>query len=308
MKHRATEQLRNTIRVLVPALFVLGIAGNSTTAGADGNSYKFWSMPQPVENVAGGCPIESPDGLALYTAGGFDGTLDIWIYERARRRAPFGPRFKAGPPVSLDDANDYCPTPLTGGWLMFVSDRADGGCGDADIYLARYEPGSPVNWTEARNLGCAPNGPNTMGRELSPSLVSNHDAVYLYYSTNGDDGGDQDIYRSRMGWDGSFGPSEPVTELNTEFNDQQPNVSRNGLEIVFSSDRDNAMTGTSQDVFTSTRRNAAKSWHAPKNLSTRLNFPTVDGNETRASLSRDGKRLYYGSGGVIFVSDRQNAH
>ncbi|MGB5581680.1 MAG: hypothetical protein WBM68_14000, partial [Woeseia sp.] len=276
MKRKTNEWLLIGMRVLVPAALVLGLAGTPTTVDANGKSHSTWSTPQPVENVAGGCPIESPNGLALYTAGGFDGTLDVWIYERERIRKPFGPRFKASPPVSLDNAGDFCPTPLTGGWLMFVSDRA-GGCGKADIYLARYEPGSATNGTEAINLGCAPNGPNTGGQELSPSLVSNRDGVYLYYSTNGP-AGDQDIYVSRMDWDGSFGPGEPVTELNTEFNDQQPNVRSDGREIVFSSDRDNAMSGTGQDVFTAVRTGSAKHWRRAKNLTTRLGFPTVDGN------------------------------
>ena len=260
-----------------------------------------WSTPQPVENVAGGCPIESRNGLTLFTAGGFDGTLDIWTYERTGKKSPFGPREKVGPPVSLDDANDFCPTPLVGGWLLFVSNRGDDdACGGVDMYITRYRPGSGADWSEARNLGCAPDGPNTAGTELSPALFSTPEGVFLYYSTNGD-GTDQDIYRSKMGWNGQFGPGEPVDELNTAFNDQQPNVGRGGREIVFSSDR----AGAGQDVFSASRDDTDGAWSAPRNLSVELDFPTGNGSETRASLSWDLKRLYYGSAGTIYVAERK---
>lgn len=259
--------------------------------------FSDWRTPMPVDNVAGGCPIETPDGLTLFTAGGFDGTLDIWTNERSRKRAPFEPRMKVGAPVSLDDADDFCPTPMERDYLFFVSDRpADDSCGGADMFVVRIGD----NPKPPRRLACAPHGPNTEGRELAPALVVNRKGMFLYYSTNGPNG-DQDIYKSRLEWDGSFGPGEPVHELNTSFNDQQPNLSRNGKEIVFSSDR----AGAGQDVFTAKRHRLRDSWSEPRNLSVELNFPTVNGSETRASLSFDRKRLYYGSGGTIYVSERK---
>ena len=144
--------------------------------------YPGWRTPNPVDNVAGGCPIESPDALTLFTAGGFDGTLDVWIYERDDKSAPFGPRIKVPDPVSLDDANDFCPTPLGGDVLFFVSDRDDEtSCGGADMFVTRIRNGVPG---EPRRLGCAPHGPNTAGRELAPSLVYTLSGAYLYFSTN----------------------------------------------------------------------------------------------------------------------------
>ncbi len=284
----------NYKRFVACTALVAGLLMAAPAAHAGG--YSGWRTPNPVDNVAGGCPIESPDALTLFTAGRFDGTLDVWIYERDSKRAPFGPRIKVPDPVSLDDANDFCPTPLGGDVLFFVSDRDDEtSCGGADMFVTRIRDGVP---SEPRRLGCAPHGPNTEGRELAPSLVYTRRGAYLYYSTNGPNG-DQDIHRSRMYWDGSFGPGEPVDGLNTEFDDQQPNLSLNGREIVFSSNR----AGAGQDVYTSKIRRGR--WTAPRNLSQELEFPTVDGNETRASLSRDRKRLYYGSGGTIFVSKRR---
>lgn len=276
------------------------VAGLMLAAPASHAGWNFgWRPANPVDNVAGGCPIESPDGLTLFTAGRFDGTLDVWIYERDGKRAPFGPRIKVPDPVSLDDANDFCPTPLDAEVLFFVSDRDDDtSCGGADMFVSRIRDGVP---SAPRRLACAPHGPNTAGRELAPSLVYTRKGAFLYYSTNGPNG-DQDIHRSQMYWDGSFGPGEPVHDLNTSHDDQQPNLSLNGREIVFSSNR----AGAGQDVYTAFKRRGG--WTTPRNLSEGLNLPTVDGNETRASLSRDRKRLYYGSGGTIFVSKRGHVH
>lgn len=263
-----------------------------------GPEFTEWGPPEAT--VGGGCPIESRDGNQLYTASASAGTLDIWVYQRDGRTGSFGDRTRLGAPVSLDDANDFCPTPLAGNWLMFVSTR--GGpqaCGGADIYLARYRPTPPKSWGDARHLGCAPDGPNTDGVELSPSLITTAGGTFLYFSS--DSGGNQDIYRSEMGPDGSFGPGEPVSSLNTGHDDRQPNLSRDGLTIVFASDRDSGVF----DVFMSTRESIADDWSAPRNLSVELSFPTAGTSETRPSLSWDLKRLYYGSAGIVYTSERQ---
>lgn len=272
------------------------LAGASTPLLA-GPSFSEWTGTEAVSGVGGGCPIESRDGNALYTASGRGGTLDIWVYERDGRLGSFEGPILLGDPVSLADANDFCPTPLPGNWVLFVSDRA-GGCGRADLYMARSRPSPDQSWGEATHLGCGPDGPNTPAQELSPSLVTTEAGTYLYYSTDVD--GNQNIYRSSMALDGSFGPGELVEGLNTDSHDQQPNVSRDGLEIVFSSNRD----GAGQDVFTASRSSVYDPWSNVRNLSAELGLPTVDGNETRASMSWDRTRLYYGSGGTIYVSER----
>jgi len=288
------------------AVLLAAVSANPAFAQS---SFGEWANTEPVVGVGGGCPIESRNGLDLYTASARSGSLDIWVYERKGRDQPFGPPIRLGAPVSLParaegDVRDFCPTPLPGYWLMFVSNR-EGSCGptsfgNSDMYIAQYKPSPQKAWGEARHLGCAPEGPNTPGTELSPSLITTSEGVYLYYSTNGP-AGDQDIYRSLMALDGSFGPGEPVDALNTEYDDQQPNVGRNGLEIVFSSNRDGDGI---QDVYSASRDSADESWSQVRNLTAELALPPENADQTRASLSWDLKRLYYGSGGVIYVSER----
>jgi hypothetical protein len=195
---------------------------------------------------------------------------------------------------------DYCPTPLRGKSLLFVSTRP-GGCGSdtGDIYLARDNPAH--GWS-VQHLGCdaTGSGPNFPGGEFGPSLVETDEGTYLFFSSDGfTPGGPQDIYMSRQLADGSFAPATAVSELNSGASDFMPNVRKDGLEIVFNSNRAGGFGG--QDVYTSSRASTSDPWSAPVNLGSAVN---TAGNETRSSLSWDGERLHFGRDGNIFVSTR----
>ena len=284
-----------------------------------------WSLP--VEVAPGGCPIESRDGTLLYTAAGPANTngLDIWALRRNAMTNTYDSRTKLGEPVSVADANDFCPTPLMGDWLMFVSTR-DGAdkCGEpgpvpglngSDIFLTRYAVTPPAaaggelqvqSNGVAKRLACHPDGPNTKGSKFSPSLLTTADGGFLFYSSEHNGvalTGSQDIYVSEMRPDGSYGPGVPVAALNTSFEDQQPNVSRDGLAIVFASNRDGNM-----DIFIATRAKVTDAWSIPRNLSVQLAFPTAAVPETRPSISWDMQRLYYGADSKVYLSHKAPAN
>lgn len=281
----------------------------------------------PVAVAVGGCPIESRDGSLLYTAAGPANTngLDMWAFRRNAETNSYDSRTRLGEPVSVEDANDFCPTPVMGDFLMFVSTReGPGKCGEpgavpglngADLFVTRYEVRPPEGGVgnlqvqslgEARRLACYPDGPNTRGTSFSPSLLSTAEGTVLFYSSNhnGEEfTGSQDIFFSQAGPDGSYGPGVPVAALNTGFEDQQPNVARDGLSIVFASNRDGNM-----DIFIATRESTSDEWSAPRNLSVEFGFPTAALAETRPSLSWDLKRLYYGADGQAYLSLRAPAN
>lgn len=256
---------------------------------------------------ADGCPIESPNGLSLYFAstrpgavGGATDLNDIWVAHRAAEDAPWGAPGHLPPPVN-SSAADFCPTPLNGKWLFFVSGRAvAGACGAGDMYITRNNPRH--GWSTPTNLGCNATGagPNFPGGEFSPSLVETDEGVLLFFSSTGPNPShDQDIYVSRQRADGTFAPATLVAELNTAANDQMPNVSRDGLEIVFSSDRAGGFG--LQDVYTAHRPTTSAPWSTPVNVGSNVNTAAA---ETRASLSGDGERLHFGRLGDIYVSTR----
>jgi len=281
----------------------------------DNSQWSAWSEATPVEEVnsvqADGCPIESRDGLSLYIASMRTDTLggnDIWAADRASKDAPFGEPQNLGMPVN-STANDFCPTPIHGSYLLFVSERpgpetCNAGPGRGDIYIIRRNAAS--GWGEPRHLGCAEagTGPNTSGAEFSPSLVTTPEGTVLYFSSTV--GGNHDIYESWLDRDGRFGPPTPVRGLNTEFDDRMPNVRSDGLEIVFNStrplDANGATAFGSFDVYVSRRASTKKRWSPPVNLGANVN---TAGSETRASLSWDGSRLYFGRDGDIYTSTRR---
>ncbi len=279
--------------------------------------FSAWSTAEKIDEIADnsselnttfadGCPIESPDGLSLYMASnrpGGEGLLDIWVAHRESTSAPFGAPENLGPPVN-SAADDFCPTPVRGGGLFFVSREAlPGSCRLGDIYFTRFN--TTHGWSEPVHLACAPDGPNSDLDEQGPSYVEPGDQGVLYFSrSSGAVPGD--IYVSEGIAGGGFGPAVPVAELNgATANDIQPNVRRDGRELVFSSNRSGTLGG--QDVWISTRDSIDDPWSAPVNLGDAVNTAAA---ETRPSLSWDARRLLFGrapgSEGMsdIYVSTR----
>jgi hypothetical protein len=291
----------------------LVLAALIAPAGASAKHFSPWSPAVPEAGVntaaAEGCPIESPDGLELYLASNRPGAVggpgdpnDIWVATRPSTDAPWSTPTNLGAPVN-SAAGDYCPTPLPGKRMLFVSAVAtDAACGGGDLYLTRRNPA--LGWEPPQHLGCAADGtgPSFAGGEFGPSLVETDEGTFLYFSSTGPDpSGDQDIYVSRQHADGSFGPPSVVAELSDPVaQDLMPNVTQDGKEMVFNSNRPGGLGG--QDIWSSTRASTSDPWSPPVNLGPAVN---TAGNETRASLSRDRERLHLGRDGDIYVATRE---
>ena len=261
-----------------------------------------------ANSLAGGCPIESRDGKSLYMAStrpGGQGDLDIWVAHRPDIGAAFGLAENLGPPVNSPYA-DFCPTPIGGKFLFFVSTRP-GGCGAGDMYLTRWNPAK--GWTDPVNLGCfeAGEGPNSAGGEFSPSLVEVDGRTLLFFSSTGYDV-THDLYVSELQSDGTFSSGAPINELNTASDDRMPSVSKDGLEIVFASSRptwgDGQPAYGSFDIYYASRETLDEPFGNPINLGPDIN--TAQG-ETRSSFSWDRKRVHFGRSGEIYVTQREKS-
>jgi hypothetical protein len=133
----------------------------------------FGNHPDLNTSSLDGCPIQSPDGLSLYMASnrpGGKGGLDIWVASRSSTRVGWGEPQNLPEPIN-SAVDDFCPTPLHGGGLLFVSRRVEAGvtCGLGDIYFARQNPAQ--GWSEPEHVACAPAGPNSPLDEQGPSYV-----------------------------------------------------------------------------------------------------------------------------------------
>jgi hypothetical protein len=286
-----------TMLALLGAL--VGVA--SLAAGAQATTFSAWAPAQKIDEIAGnspdlntpamdGCPIQSPDGRSLYMAStrpGGMGLLDIWVARRPHRGVPWGPPENLGEPVN-SAADDFCPTPIRGGGLFFVSREAlPGSCGLGDIYFTRYT--RTHGWREPQHLGCAPDGPNSPLDEQGPSYVEAGWKAALYFSrSSATVPGDIFVSTGLAGW--GFGAAAPVSELNDAVaNDIQPNVRHDGREVVFSSNRAGTLGG--QDIWLATRRSVHEPWPEPVNLGSSVNTAAA---ETRPSLSWDARTLLFG--------------
>ena len=266
------------------------------------HSFSAWGPAVSLESVPGanselntpsldGCPILSRDGLQLYIAsnrpGGLGG-LDIWVAERASPDGPLGAPVNVGAPIN-SEYNDFCPSPLRDGQgFIFVSNRP-GGCGGADIYLTRRHPVD--GWEEPVNLGCEVNsGADEAGPVLS---FAEPGPPTLYFSSTRVGGpGGSNLYMSRMAGAWSFDPAELVPGVNSDYDDMQPSVSRDGRELVFASNRPGPGSQGGFDIWSASRDSIAGDWSAPVNLGPNVNSTA---NEIRAALSWKGTTLVFSS-------------
>ena len=285
------------------ALFAATMLMGITAAAASAMNFSPWSMAQTIDGIAGnhadlntasvdGCPIQSPDGLSLYMASnrpGGKGGLDLWVAKRSSTGDPWGAPENLPEPIN-SAADDFCPTPLHDGELLFVSRRVLEGvtCGIGDIYVARRNPAH--GWSEPEHLACAPDGPNSALDEQGPSYIQGR----LYFSRSSlPPGNTGELFVSEKQGDMSFGPASPIVELNDAgANDIQPNVRKDGREIVFSSNRAGGAGG--QDIWSATRDSVDDPWSVPVNLGSSVN---TSFGESRPSLSWDAEQLLFGRAG-----------
>lgn len=299
-------------RGLVALVVVTSVAAVSVAVALGGapHGYSEWGPAAPVAGNVNttaameGCPIVSPNGKELYIAsnraGGVQGNAgnDIWVAHRANEGAPWGTPVNMGEPVN-SAASDYCPSPMEGNVFLFVSTRAADSngtqsCGGADIYMLDDNGEGP---DEAVNVGCTV---NSSGAEWSPHLMRAGAQTYLFFSSDGHGGaGGQDIFMSKLGKSGFEAPVAVPGGVNTPANEFRPNVRKDGLELVFDSDRGGAL-GSPPDIYSSTRESLDDAW-APAEAVTAAN--TAAG-ESRASFSWDGQTLVFGRAGDIYSVSR----
>lgn len=289
-------------RALLFAL-VIGLVSGGALAATAGPHFSEWDLAQKIDEIGAnhpdlntpstdGCPIQSPDRLSLYMASnrlGGKGGLDIWVATRASASDPWGAPVNLPEPIN-SAADDFCPTPIHGDGLLFVSRRVIPGvtCGLGDIYFARRN--AAHGWSDPQHLGCDPAGPNSALDEQGPSYVQGN----LYFSRStlppGDTG---DLYVSEQQGDMSFRAASPIVELNdAAANDIQPNVRKDGREIVFSSTRAGGFGGP--DIWSATRASVHDPWSEPVNLGSNVNTAL---GESRPSLSWDAQQLLFGRAG-----------
>ena len=115
---------------------------------------------------------------------------------------------------------------------------------------------------------------NTDANDDDPSLTA--DMLEIVFESNR--GGNNDLYSSsRPSVDDDWDPPLPITELNDDAHDNTPELSADGLIVMFSSSR---RSGSDMDVFISYRSSRSDPWEPPQlvnelNTANQENAPTL---------------------------------
>ena len=190
------------------------------------------------------------------------------------------PSIEVGPNLSADG--------LT---LYFVSDRAGGHSGTAELWMStRATPTAP--WRTAVNVGPPVNSDSA----ASPSISS--DGLELFFDTGlrvrpgGQGSGDIWFTRRPTASSSWNEPQNLGPIVNSSFAEGVPKLSHDGLTLLFSSDRPGG--SGRRDIWVTSRATNAAPWTAPVNIGPAVNGP---GNDWCPALSPDALML-------IFQSDR----
>ncbi len=127
---------------------------------------------------------------------------------------------------------------------------------------------------------------NVDGDDYEPEFDEIGDAFYFVRGKTGDDA---NIFVSNRIGDGWTEP-QPLAEINTEYDDLGPRLSRDGLTLYFYSDRPGGLGG--YDLWASHRSNRDEAFGEPVNLGPNVNS-TWD--EYSPAPAPDGDRIFFSS-------------
>jgi hypothetical protein len=283
--------------ILITVALALGF-GAITVVAAE---FSDWSTPvnlgPPVNSIyADGCVAISKNGLSLFfssnrqTRDPSSQNRDLYVSERDSIDEPWGlpmpltmlntPSWEACPALSLDEH------------LLFFTSLRPGGCGWHDIWVSRrHDRRDDFGWEAPVNLGCEKDGyVNTPAPELTPTFFEDEAGKVWMYFSSWRGSSLWDIYQSEMRDDNTFGPATPVSELNSPSGELGVTVRRDGLEVIFLSNRPSG--SGSYNFWKATRVSTEDPWSEPVFVPSLGNPAWGDG---RIALSFDGRELYFGS-------------
>jgi hypothetical protein len=308
--------------VYVVVLLVLSVAAVNAQSQRSGPQFSEWArlvqLPAPINSVYDDqAAVLSKDEKTIYFSsnrpGSMAGSLDIWVSSRKSKYSPWRTPVNLGPTINSSGKELVRSLTSDGHLLLFQSDRADGGFGQADIWvITRKQVNDDSGWSEPINLGGVINTPYT---ELASNylFVDSSNVRRLYFSSNKPGGfGGPDIYESTI-TDQGFETSSNVVELNTPSIETCFWIRDDGLEIIFSSNRPNLYEDRRyDDLWTASRNSVFEPWSAAVNLGPSIN--TVGYREVAPFVTFDGKTLLISStrpGGMaagtfdIYMATRQ---
>jgi hypothetical protein len=168
----------------------------------------------------------------------------------------------------------------SGEYLLLYFDNLQG---SGDIFISKAD--KQKNFKEPAILDEQIN--SQRGQEIAASITADGNTIYFASTRSGGLGG-SDIYACRRLPNGSWGPAQNLgPEVNTQYNEDFPNISPDGQTLYFSSMGHTSMGG--YDIFYAKYNDKTNLFSDAKNLGYPINSPQDDMN---FRVSANGKYGY----------------
>lgn len=263
------------------AATVFGVETGTSEPACDPS--KPFGTPTRIADFDAGAPQSTPrlaaDELTIYfTTSSAGAGSELAKAVRASRTAPFGP---AGILAQSSPSNDNDPA-VSADHLHLFFHSARGG--NADLYVA-----SRARTSDAFGSPTPIDAVNTAGAEAHAYF---REAAHELWFVRQDPTTKYDIWVAKQTGAGpmDLAPPTKVEELSSPSEDWQPQITEDGLAIVFASDRPGGKGKF--DLWMATRASANKPFDPPKPI-TELNS---DQTEFAGWLSADTCRIWFSSG------------
>jgi len=222
-------------------------------------------------------PSLTADELELYFSTAVDGTLDIWLCQRASGTSAWGPPNKVAELSS--DSIDEQPEVSADGLTMYLASDRPGGAPGEHLWISQRATrtaawAQPVPVTDFAT-GDADMSPSLQQAELLMTFSSQRGTTnWQLYAT------------TRQSTTAPWGTPTPLAELNSPASDWSSGLYLGGSSIVFSSNR----VGGLYSLFYATRSTVADPFSVPQ-PATELN----SNDENDPWLSDDGHHIVFDS-------------
>ena len=198
----------------------------------------------------------------------------------------FGAPTNLGPGINTSSSEGLACIVADGLSFYFTSNRP-GGSGAHDLYIAT-RASTADNWSQPINLGPTV---NSYAEEFFVCISS--DGLTMYFDSTRPGGrGARDLWgTTRPSLDAPWtSPVNLGSPINSASDDVSPNLSADGLTLIFASSR--AGGRGSYDLYICTRTSLDAAWSAPANLGGPVNSAHLD---VAPSLSSEGLTLFFHS-------------
>jgi outer membrane protein OmpA-like peptidoglycan-associated protein len=179
------------------------------------------------------CPAITHNGATLYFTSDRSGEQRIYVCRSRAGQWHSHDRIR-----TLGDAKQLgCPTLTPDGQTMIFAayQHEAGGIGRTDLYVSKRSDGY---WSKGTNLGSTI---NSSAWDSQGSISSDGRTLYFASDRPGGKGG-TDLYRCR--WLGDrWSEPEPLSELNTEYDESTPSIAPDNKTLYFASNRPGGLGG-----------------------------------------------------------------